>query len=115
MAVDRPDDEGDIHPPTADAPGVRGADDADTRETPVDQADSAARIARTADYRATVDAAYQAYAIDEGCARVRETEETITTPAMRRIESEDSIRYLVLPGAEVCDEGGVEGADVGMC
>jgi hypothetical protein len=94
LAVDRLDDEGDSHPPTADAPEVRGADDADTRDSPAEQADSAARIARTVDYRATVDAAYQADAIDEGCARVRETEETITTPAMRRIESEDLTRHL---------------------
>jgi hypothetical protein len=39
-----------------------------------------------------VDAAYRAHAIDQGCARVRETEEVIVTPAMRRIEAEDPTR-----------------------
>lgn len=94
MAVDRLDDEGDSRPATADAPVVRGADDADTRESPADQPDAAVRTVRAADYRATADAAYRAHAIDQGCARVRETEETIVTPAIRRIESEDPTRHL---------------------
>jgi hypothetical protein len=33
--------------------------------------------------------------VDRGCDRIRETEETIITPAMRRIESEDPTRHLV--------------------
>jgi hypothetical protein len=34
-------------------------------------------------------------AVDRGCDRVRETEETTITPAMRRIEAEDPTRHLV--------------------
>jgi hypothetical protein len=47
------------------------------------------------DYRALVDAAYRKHAIDQGCARVREVEEHVITPAMRRIESADPARHLV--------------------
>lgn len=47
------------------------------------------------EYRAEVDAAYRKYAIDTGCARVREIEENVITPALRRIESEDPDRCLV--------------------
>lgn len=94
MAVDRLDDEGDSHLPVADAPGVWGAQDADTLETPLEKTDSAVTTARFADYQATVDATNRAYAIDEGCARVRETAETMITPAIRRIESDDPTRHL---------------------
>lgn len=38
---------------------------------------------------------YSAYAIDKGCESVRETEEAIVTPALRRIEAEDPDRHLV--------------------
>lgn len=48
-----------------------------------------------AEYRARVDEVYRKYAIDQGCARVREVEGNVTTPAMRRIESEDPARRLV--------------------
>lgn len=54
-----------------------------------------ADVPSVADYRATVDEVYRKYAIDQGCARVREIEENVTTPAMRRIESEDPDRHLV--------------------
>jgi hypothetical protein len=94
VAVDRLDDEGDSHPPIADAPGVHDVEDADTLAASAEQADAAVTTARFADYQATVEAANRAYAIDEGCARVRETEETAITPAMRRIESEDPTRHL---------------------
>jgi hypothetical protein len=94
VAVDRRDDVGDSHLPTADAAEVRGDEGADALDAPLDQADSAVRTARFADYQATVEAANRAYAIDEGCARVRETEETVITPAMRSIESEDATRHL---------------------
>lgn len=56
---------------------------------------SFAEVPSTAEYRAAVDAAYRKYAIDQGCARVRELEEHVTTPAMRRIEAEDPSRHLV--------------------
>lgn len=46
-------------------------------------------------HRAAVDAVYRGHAIDQGCARVREIEETTVTPVMRRIESEDRTRHLV--------------------
>ena len=37
---------------------------------------------------------YRAHAIERGCERVRETEETTVTPAMRRIEADDPDRSL---------------------
>lgn len=46
-------------------------------------------------YRATVDAQYRKHAIEQGCARVREIEENVITPAMLRIESADPSRHLV--------------------
>lgn len=94
VALDRLDDEKDAKPPPADAPGMREADDAHTLAASSDQADSAYRTARVVDYRATVDAVYRAYAIEGCCARVRETEETVISPAMRSIESEDPTRQL---------------------
>jgi hypothetical protein len=47
------------------------------------------------EYRATVDAEYRAAAVDRGCDRVRETEQNLITPEMRRIEAEDPDRHLV--------------------
>ena len=41
------------------------------------------------DLRAQADDAYRSHAIDQGCDRVREIEEAVVTPAMRRIEAED--------------------------
>lgn len=52
-------------------------------------------IPSVAEYRASVDAVYRDYAIEQGCARVREIEENTISPAMRRIESEDPDRQLV--------------------
>jgi hypothetical protein len=51
-------------------------------------------VERNLEYRATVDAVNRGYAIDQGYARVREIEEKIVTPAMRRIEAEDPGRQL---------------------
>lgn len=48
-----------------------------------------------AEYKKAVEAEYRAYAIDKGCDSVRETEKTVVTPAMRRIEAEDPDRHLV--------------------
>jgi hypothetical protein len=42
-----------------------------------------------------VEAEYRAYAIDKGCDAVRETEEAVVTPAMKRVEAEDPERRLV--------------------
>lgn len=55
---------------------------------------TAVEVPTAAEYRARVDEVYRKYAIDQGCARVREVEENVTTPAMRRIESEDPTRHL---------------------
>jgi hypothetical protein len=94
VAVDRLDDEGGSRRPNPDTPVAHGGDVANMREPPADRADPTAGTASSADYRSTVDAAYRAHAIDQGCARVREIEETIVTPAMRRIEAEDPTRHL---------------------
>jgi hypothetical protein len=95
LAVDRPDDEDDRRPAVSDSPVARVAAVTDTPDSLTGRPDFAAGTARVGDYRATVDAAYRAYAIDQGCARVREIEETIVTPAMRNVESEDPTRRLV--------------------
>ena len=71
----------------ADVPGI--PDGSEPRAEPRDQA------ACHADLRAEAEAEYRAYAIDRGCERVRETEQTIVTPAMRRIEAQDPDRHLV--------------------
>lgn len=52
-------------------------------------------VPSVAEYRATVDAVYRDYAIEQGCARVREIEENTVSPAMRSIESADPDRHLV--------------------
>jgi hypothetical protein len=46
------------------------------------------------EHRVKVDAAYLAYAIEQGCARVEQIEASVVTPAMRRIEAEDPDRHL---------------------
>jgi hypothetical protein len=113
VRIDRADD-GDEHPDAADAPGARGADavwsagsaqGAAAGRDSAGQGDggSAARVARNLEYRATVDTVNRAYAIDQGYARVREIEEKTVTPAMRRIEAEDSDRHLA--GLEHCLKG----------
>jgi hypothetical protein len=61
------------------------------------------RAEYVAEYRSKVDEVYRRHAIDTGCDRVRETEKTIVTPAMRRIESEDPDRHLV--GLDHCLKG----------
>jgi hypothetical protein len=73
--------------PVPGAAGERGAADQDGDA-------STARVERNLEYRATVDAVNRGYAIDQGYARVREIEEKIVTPAMRRIEAEDPDRHL---------------------
>jgi len=104
VRIDRPDG-GDDRPDTTDAPRVHGADAAGDAKPGRDVADNdavagsetetAVRVARALEYRATVEAVGRAYAIDKGCARVREIEEKTVTPAMRRIEAEDPDRVLV--------------------
>lgn len=76
VAADLPDEGGDLH--------RSGVGDERLADVPTVE-----------EYRATVDEVYRKYAIDQGCARVREVEENVVTPAMRRIESEDPDRHLV--------------------
>lgn len=52
------------------------------------------RVAAVLEHRTKVDAAYRAYAVDQGYQRVREIEEKTVTPAMRHIEAEDPDRRL---------------------
>jgi hypothetical protein len=91
-----------------DRPAGKNADDrTDSPRTPEgrqhDTADSPIaarspglpdRAAYWAEYKKSVEAEYRDYAVDQGCDRVRETEETVVTPAMRRIEAEDPDRHL---------------------
>jgi hypothetical protein len=93
MRADRAEDADGRPAATADACGTRGAD-AESDRTSLDRADTSDRTERAAEYRATVENAYRAHAIDQGCARVEKIEETIVTPAMRRIEAEDPHRHL---------------------
>ena len=93
MSVDRPDDD-DLRFPSADAHEVPAPDEADRSGTNV-PGERASQLAAHADLRAKADAAYRAQAIDVGCNRVRETEEAVVTPAMRRIETQDPNRSLV--------------------
>ncbi len=99
MRIDWPDD-GDSRPDAADTPMTCGADanredSADSSQAePAVEPDAGKRVAGVLEHRATVDAVYRAYAIDQAYDRVREIEEKTATPAMRRIEAEDPGRYL---------------------
>jgi len=74
---------------TVDLPSQReGSPDGDAEQEDFE-------VPSVAEYRAAVDAVYRDYAIEQGCARVREIEENTVSPAMRRIESEDPTRHLV--------------------
>jgi hypothetical protein len=76
----------------ADSPGVVEARDAGSGP-----AAAGARpdlVARTVEYRATVDATYRAHAIDRAYEKICEIERGTVTPAMRRIEAEDPDRRL---------------------
>jgi hypothetical protein len=89
MRVDQPESADSRGSVAADLPDEGGG------SSPVDGEDWPADVPTAQEYRATVDEVYRKYAIDQGCARVREVEENVTTPAMRRIESEDPDRHLV--------------------
>ncbi len=101
MGVDRSAD--DARPGAIDTRGSAGADVPvipDARElrphpdTPALPRETRDRATYYADLKAGVQAEYRAHAIDQGCERVRETEETIVTPAMLRIEAADPGRRL---------------------
>jgi hypothetical protein len=95
MSVDRPDDNDTYHE-SADSPGApdettgRGGPEATEEVT-----GRAERLEAHAELRVNAADAYRAYTVDRGCDRVREVEETVTTPAMRRVEAEDPSRTLV--------------------
>lgn len=80
--------------PVLDAPEPP---DAPRRGEPVDDAveERGGDVPSYEEYRAAVDAEYRRYAVEQGCARVREVEEQVVTPAMRRIEAADPERRLV--------------------
>lgn len=95
MRVDQADDGPDEPAPAADTSGRR-----DTSDAPAERSadsvppDASVRVDRTLSNRAEVDAVNRRYAIDQGYERMREVEEKTVTPAMRRIEAEDSERHL---------------------
>ena len=95
MSVDRPDDD-DAQLESADTPEAaahawgRGGP-----ETAGEEKDRAERLEAHAEQRANAADAYRAYAIARACDRVRDIEETVTTPAMLRVEAADTSRTLV--------------------
>jgi hypothetical protein len=89
VGIDRPED-GDDQPDSPHSSAERGADFGEAEVPGLPD-----RAAYFAEYKKAVEAEYRAYTIDQGCDRVRETEETVVTPAMRRIEAEDPDRHLV--------------------
>jgi hypothetical protein len=94
VGVDRLDD--DETPAAAlDARASSEADVLGIPDGPEPRAEPRDRAACHADLRAEAEAEYRAYTIDRGCERVRETEQTIVTPAMHRIEAQDPDRHLV--------------------
>lgn len=97
MRIDQPDgDDAPVHAPDLpDATATAGADG--TRDRPESQdadAQREARIARALDHRATVDATYRAYTIDQAYEKISEIERGTVTPAMKRIEAADPDRHL---------------------
>ena len=93
VGVDRPDDD-DLRLESADAHEAPALDEVDRAGTDVAR-ERAGQLEAHVDLRAKADAAYRAQAIDEGCNRVRETEEFVITPAIRRVEAQDPSRSLV--------------------
>jgi hypothetical protein len=94
VSVDRPDDD-DLRLHSADAHEAPAPDEADRSGTD-GPGERASQLEAHADLRAKADAAYRTTrAIDEGCNRIRETEETVVTPAMLEIEAKDADRRLI--------------------
>jgi hypothetical protein len=102
VRIDRPHDD-DSLPAARETRASRGADaphipnDQVLRrpDNPVIPHETRDRATYYAEYKARVQAEYRDYAVERGCDRVRETEETAVTPTMRRIEAEDPNRHLV--------------------
>jgi hypothetical protein len=100
MRIDQSDGDGDHTADSAgaaDALGVvdvrEAASDLDADGTGPEQVPRTIQY-RAIEYRATVDAAYRAHAIDQAYGKIREIEHGTITPAMRRIEAEDPERHL---------------------
>lgn len=100
MGIDR-HDEDDPGPGAADSLTSEPPDLPEIANGPMappaarDSAESQTSAERSAEYKAKGEAAYRQEAVDRGCARVCEVEENVVTPAMLRIEAEDSSRTLV--------------------
>ena len=106
MRIDRGDgaDNADGRPDDTDAPEAQAADRAGPE--PGDESAPEVRAIpaeRTIAYRDKAEAVYRAYTIDQGCAEVEKIETDTVTPAMLRIEAEDSTRRLVVAAIEVDD------------
>jgi len=74
---------------TSDEDGTR-----DKPKRPDGDAERQVRVARVMEHRATVDATYRAYAIDQAYEKVRDVERFTVTPAMKRIEAAGPDRHL---------------------
>ena len=97
MRIDQPDED-DGRADDADTPDANQAHDAEgaasSRDGDRELAVPAASAGEHEVYRARVDAAFRASAIDKAYDRVREIERNTVTPAMKRIEAEDPERRL---------------------
>lgn len=100
MGIDR-HVEDDAGPRAADSPGSAPPDlpdipnDSARLTATRDRAENQTPAERFAEYKAKVEAEHhQEEAVDRGCDRVGEIEQTVVTPAMLRIEAEDPDRRL---------------------
>ena len=98
MRIDQPDEAGGREDDAADPPGANEARGAHAAAGPGgagrERVLPAAPPGEHEAYRAKVDAAFRAHAIDQAYDRVREVERGVVTPAMKRIEAEDPERRL---------------------
>jgi len=91
----RPDGADPANGPETERTGPEAGHDQSASSDGPPPADVAARPERAIAYQSDARAVYRAYAIDQGCAEVEKIETDTTTPAMLRIEAEDSDRRLV--------------------
>jgi hypothetical protein len=116
VSVDRPDEIDLPHDSAGTHEAPEDASDPGQREAAGESPERAERLQAHAELRVTAADAYRAYAIEQGCDRVREIEENVTTPAMRRLEAQDPGRVLVglefrLKGRERLSEKIAEAAE----
>jgi hypothetical protein len=99
VGIDR-QGEDNTGPRAADSPRSAPPDLPDIPNGPVapptahDSTGSQTRAERFSEYKAKVETEYRREAVDRGCDRVREVEQTVVTPALLRIEAEDPDRRL---------------------